>query len=231
MYVAITRARKNLWIADCSEKGEPLRVSIETAPSMRPILICIQTFWNAQHLVKNCSAADEGPRLAMSSTPKEWAATARTLFDNRRYLQAVRCYDRAGMPRQKDVAYAYHLRERARGTEKTRRTTDNARTVAFIAAAEAFAKSASVASAARERVAYYRIAAECFVEADDHRRAAEAYLRAEDFTKAAQHYRKAGLFDEAVNVVQNHRQSVPEKFADTIIDVAKLHYIKENRLE
>ena len=41
------------------------------------------------------------------------------------------------MPRQKDVAYAYHLRERARGTEKTRRTTDNARTVAFIAAAEA----------------------------------------------------------------------------------------------
>lgn len=26
MYVAVTRARKNLWIADCSEKGEPLRV-------------------------------------------------------------------------------------------------------------------------------------------------------------------------------------------------------------
>ncbi|GJE94213.1 hypothetical protein PsYK624_103810 [Phanerochaete sordida] len=214
LYVAITRARKNLWIADCSEKGEPLR-----------------TFWNAQQLVKNCSAADEVPRLAMSSTPEEWAATARTLFDNRRYLQAVRCYDRAGMPRQKDVAYAYHLRERARGTEKTRRTTDNARILAFVDAAEAFAKSASVASAARERVAYYRIAAECFVEADDHRRAAEAYLRAEDFTKAAQHYRKAGLFDEAVNVVQNHRQSIPEKFADTIIDVAKLHYIKENRLD
>ena len=26
LYVAITRARKNLWIADGSEKGEPMRV-------------------------------------------------------------------------------------------------------------------------------------------------------------------------------------------------------------
>jgi hypothetical protein len=28
LYVAITRARKNLWIVDCSEKGEPMRVSL-----------------------------------------------------------------------------------------------------------------------------------------------------------------------------------------------------------
>ena len=26
LYVAITRARKNLWIVDCSEKCEPMRV-------------------------------------------------------------------------------------------------------------------------------------------------------------------------------------------------------------
>ena len=26
LYVAITRARKNLWIVDCSEKSEPMRV-------------------------------------------------------------------------------------------------------------------------------------------------------------------------------------------------------------
>ena len=190
-----------------------------------------QTFWNAYDLIKNCSAADEVPRLAMSSTPEEWAATARTLFDNRGYLQAVRGYERAGMPRQKDVAYAYHLRERARGTEKTRRTTDNTRTLAFIAAADAFLKSASAASVRRETLAYYRNAAECFVEADDHRGAAEAYLQAEDFTRAAQHYRKAGLFDEAVGVVQQHGGHIPEKVANTIIDVAKLHYVKENRLE
>jgi hypothetical protein len=28
LYVAITRARKNMWIADCSERGEPMRVSL-----------------------------------------------------------------------------------------------------------------------------------------------------------------------------------------------------------
>lgn len=28
LYVAITRARKNMWIVDCSDKGEPMRVGI-----------------------------------------------------------------------------------------------------------------------------------------------------------------------------------------------------------
>lgn len=27
LYVALTRARENVWIADCSDKGEPMRVS------------------------------------------------------------------------------------------------------------------------------------------------------------------------------------------------------------
>lgn len=27
LYVAITRSRKNLWIVDCSDKAEPMKVS------------------------------------------------------------------------------------------------------------------------------------------------------------------------------------------------------------
>lgn len=188
-------------------------------------------FWTARDLVKNCNATDEVPRLAMSSTPEEWAATARTLFDNRRYLQAMRCYERAGLLREKQVSYAYYLREQARGTVKTRRTTDNSRTIAFITAAEAFLQSATLSKARKETIAYYRNAAECFIEANDDRRAAEAYLHAEEFTRSAQHYRKAGSFDDAVLVVQTHRQQIAPVDAETIIDVAKLHYVKENRLE
>lgn len=214
LYVAITRARKNLWIADCSDKGESLRM-----------------FWTAYDLIKNCSAADEVPRLATSSTPEEWAATARTLFDNRRYLQARRCYERADLLRESGVAYAYYLREQARGTAKTRKTTDNARTTAFIAAAEAFLESATQPSTRKESVAYHRNAAECFIEAGDERRAADAYLRAEEFTRSAKLYRKAGSFDEAVHVVQTYRQKIAEDDAEAILDVAKLHYVKGNLLD
>lgn len=32
LYVAITRARQNLWIADCSGKSEPVRVSCDHVP-------------------------------------------------------------------------------------------------------------------------------------------------------------------------------------------------------
>ena len=44
LYVAITRARKNLWIADCSDKGEPMKVSVHH--EHRPLLLTriIRTF-------------------------------------------------------------------------------------------------------------------------------------------------------------------------------------------
>lgn len=167
----------------------------------------------------------------MTSTAEEWAATARTLFDHRRYLQAVRCYERANLPREKDVAYAYYLREQARGTAKSKRTTDTTRTVAYVTAANAFLRSAAVALVREEKLAYYRNAADCFVEVDEYRKAAAAYLQAEEFTLSAQYYRRGGLFDEAVEVVQNHGDRIREKDAAAIIDVAKLHYVKESRLE
>lgn len=188
-------------------------------------------FWNTYSLVHNCTAADEVPRLAMSSSSEEWAATARTLFDHRRYLQAVRCYERAAMARERDVAFAYYLREQARGTAKSKRTVDSARTLAFIEAAKAFLASASAANVRSEMLPYYRNAADCFVEAGEHKRAAEAYLHAEDFTRSAQYYRKAGSFDEAIDVIKTHPKDIPKGDANAIVSVAKLHYFKTNHLE
>ncbi len=92
-------------------------------------------------------------------------------------------------------------------------------------------RSAAVATIRTENIAYYRNAAECFVEAGDDAKAAEAYGHAEEFTRSAQLYRKAGWFDHAVEVVQLHRSSIAEADAERIIDVAKLHYFKENKLE
>ncbi|TCD62368.1 hypothetical protein EIP91_006977 [Steccherinum ochraceum] len=214
LYVAITRARKNLWIADCSERGEPMRA-----------------VWDSKDRVQNCSPGDNVPQLTTVSSPEEWAQTARTLFDNRRYLQAVHSYERAGLLREKDVAYAYYFREQARAMPATSRPGDNPRNVAFIDAAEAFLASAEVAESRQERLAYYRIAAECFTEGDENGRAAAAYLSATEYTRSAQHYRKAGMFDEAVNVVQTHRKDIPAPAAEKIIDVAKLHYFTKNKVD
>ncbi|KAL4254519.1 hypothetical protein ABKN59_003247 [Abortiporus biennis] len=212
LYVAITRARKNLWIADASEKGEPMRI-----------------VWNDTQLIQNCTPGDDVPRLAMSSTPQEWAKTARNLFTNKRYPQAAHCYERAGMSREKNVALAYYSREQARRKPRGSRTLDSERTVAYVSTAEQFLQLANVSP--KEALSYYRIAAELFVEVGENRRAAEAYLSAQEYSRSAKLYRKAALFDEAVAVVRSHEDKIPPSEADAILTVAKLFYFRESQLD
>ncbi|TFK88273.1 hypothetical protein K466DRAFT_598787 [Polyporus arcularius HHB13444] len=211
LYVAITRARKNLWIADGSEKGEPMRI-----------------VWTHKDQIQNCTPGTDVPRLAMSSTAEDWAKTALSLFNNRRYMQAMHCYERAGLPREKAVAYAYYLREVARSTAVTRGDT-TAQAVAFAVAAEAFIASAQ--DAITEKRAYYRIAAECYVHAGDDPKAARAYVAATEYTLAAQHFRKAGLFEDAVSVVQSHKDKVLSTVASSIVDVSRLYFLREKQIK
>lgn len=195
------------------------------------IFCCIsQTVWNVKEQVHHCSPGDNVPQLATSSSAEEWEATARMLFDNRRYMQAVHSYERAGLMRERDVAYAYYLREKARN-KVTASRSDTSRNDAFLEAAKAFRVSAKLGKTAKEKRTYHRIAAECFVEGCDDGGAAEDYLSASEYTKSAQHYRKAGMFDEAVHVIKNHEDKIPPAAAEKIIDVAKIHYFTKNKLE
>ncbi|KZT08921.1 uncharacterized protein LAESUDRAFT_675409 [Laetiporus sulphureus 93-53] len=211
LYVAITRARKNLWIADSSDKGEPMR-----------------TLWTAKDQIQNCTPGSDIPQLATSSTPEEWAKMALTLFNHRRYMQAMHCYDRAGLPREKAVAHAYYLREMARSTSATARGDKTARADAFVQAAHAFWTSAE--AAVKERRTYFRISAECYALSGDDAKAAEAYLRAYEYTLSAQHYRKAGLFSRAIDVIKSHREEVDPKTADSIIDVSRVQFLRVREL-
>ncbi|KAF8151966.1 hypothetical protein K438DRAFT_1778624 [Mycena galopus ATCC 62051] len=52
LYVAITRARNNIWIADCSTKGQPMRM-----------------LWTSKNCVQNCELGTDTPRFAISSKP------------------------------------------------------------------------------------------------------------------------------------------------------------------
>ncbi|KAF9014907.1 hypothetical protein BDQ17DRAFT_1418043 [Cyathus striatus] len=215
LYVAITRARKNLWIVDCSERCEPMKV-----------------LWTSRNQVQNCTPGTDVPQLAASSTPEEWEKMGRTLFQNKRYLQAMHCFDRAGIPRKSFVAHTYYLREQARmmpdgGSRQDRITHQQA----YIKAADAFLKCASEGGNKKETIAYFRASGNCFERAQNDRRAAQAYYNAEDYSEAVQLYRKCGLFDEAVDIVMNHRGQVKLDVANGVIDVARLFYYQENNLE
>ncbi|TFY76337.1 hypothetical protein EWM64_g7674 [Hericium alpestre] len=212
LYVAITRARKNLWLVDRSDKCEPMR-----------------TYWMSKQLVQHCTPSTGIPHLAVASTPEEWASTAKTLFTRKRYYQAMHSYERAGKLREKEVAHAYYLREKARDKDADLQASLKEKKEAWSVAAEAFAKSAH--EAIKERSEYFRIAADCYIKTEEHGKAAQAYANASMFTDAAKHYRKAGMFDDAVCIIQEHPEEVNESDADRIMNVARLYYFNRNDLK
>jgi tetratricopeptide (TPR) repeat protein len=214
LYVAITRARKNLWVVDRSETAEPMRI-----------------YWFSGDLVQYCTPGADVPQLAVSSSPEEWAAMARTLFSHKRYFQAMHSYERAGMLREKAIAYAYHLREQARGIPVRNRPGDSQRRNAYTEVAAAFLASAQQATILRERNEYYRIAAEAFLVLEDYVQAAKAFEKASKFTEAAQNYRRAGMFDETVSVIQNHSNDLDSSVASQLMDVARYYYLQRGNLK
>ena len=140
-------------------------------------------------------------------------------------------YERAGMPREKAIAYAYHLREQARGIFVRNRPGDNERRNAYTKVAEAFLFSAQEATISRERSEYYRIAAEAFLVLEDHAQAAQAFEKASKFTEAAQNYRHAGMFDETVSIIKNHSNAMDSSVASKLTDVARYFYLQRGDLK
>ena len=232
LYVAITRARKNLWIVDCSETSEPMRVDLISLVCELLSQIILQIFWTSKNQIQNCTPGTDVPRLAVSSSPQEWEKSGRTLFQNKRYLQAMHCFERAGLNREVSVSRTYYLREQARATPTTgSRQALELRQNAFSIAAKAFLQCAVAATSAREKKVYFRNAGDCFEHADNDCQAAQAYVEAQEFGLAVKLYRKCGMFDEAVDVVTAHREYIEADVAENLLDVARLFYFNRNELE
>ena len=141
-------------------------------------------------------------------------------------------YERAAMPREKAIAYAYHLREQARGIPVRNRAGDKERRNAYEKVAKAFLTSAGETGAtSRERSEYYRLAAEAFLTLEDHAQAAQAFEKASKFTDAAQNYRHAGMFNEMVTVIENHRAAMDPLVAEKLTNDARYHYLERGDLK
>ncbi|KAG1825456.1 uncharacterized protein BJ212DRAFT_276627 [Suillus subaureus] len=204
LYVGITRARKNVWIFDTSDKSNAMRI-----------------FWESENLIDTCTRGTDVSPLADPSTPEEWASSGRSLFLHKRYSQAIHCFKRADRRREVKVCEAYLLREAARSSVGV--DLLNVQQRAFIAAADAFA-DCGAAAMGNERRQYYRTSADCYVRGGQDLKAADTYLKAEEFELAAKKYRKAGSFDRTLHVLTDHHATIPEKTATDLRMVCRLHY-------
>ncbi|KAG2132369.1 hypothetical protein DEU56DRAFT_859536 [Suillus clintonianus] len=211
LYVGITRARKNMWIVDKSDKSDPMRI-----------------FWTSRNQVHNCTPLTDVPHLAVSSTPEEWATFGRSLFSHKRYSQAIHCFERANLPREVKVCEAYQLREVARSSVGVALLSDQKR--AFNVAADAFTACGAAASV-NQKLQYYRNSADCYVRGGEDLKAADAYLNAQEFEQAAKRYRKVGRFDKTLHVLDDHGVNIPNETAEELRTVCRLFYCSRNNTQ
>ncbi|KAF8491287.1 hypothetical protein JB92DRAFT_2753228 [Gautieria morchelliformis] len=212
LYVGITRARSQVWILDTTGKGEPMRI-----------------FWESQELIQLCRPGDPQPKLAVKSTPEQWAQQGHALFKTSHFKQAMFCFERASLSFERSVAYAYLLRQAAQRAilqhghkESTIGTC--------IQAAESFVVCAGISTSIVKKRKYLTLAAEWYSSGSQFSQAAQAYINAGRFTKAAQHFKRAGLYDEAADVVLHHHDEVDRKVAEQCLSIAKLHLHREGQL-
>ncbi|KAL5534681.1 hypothetical protein ACEPAG_1145 [Sanghuangporus baumii] len=210
LYVAVTRARKNLWIIDRSDKGEPMKFLLHQKDKVE--------LWDSEN----------APKLAAASTEAEWAEQGKEFFKKMQYREAIRCFKRAKLVFESKIAEAYDLRHEARNIPRSR--TQETRIDAFNKAACAFRSCGEISPSQRIQRAYFRNAAECFADANDIYQAASLYEKAGEYTIAAKCYAKAIKFDDAIRIIKT-TNSVDPGTTETIIGSSRLHYIHVERLD
>ncbi|KAL4065823.1 hypothetical protein V8B97DRAFT_1919571 [Scleroderma yunnanense] len=218
LYVGITRAKKNLYLLDSSENSKAMR-----------------ELWTKRGLVRNEPLHADIFQYLSESSPEQWAETGHKLFHCGNFEQAIHCFECAGLPRERRIAGAFHLREEARSILQPIEHR-----VAWLAAAEAFAKCAEEAIDI-ERTSYYRDAAKCYALAGDIHEAANFYIASEDFTSAAKQYQKAGYFDDIVRLFKYHDKKMPTWCKAELLEIPpiplflstdeELEYLKNKNLD
>jgi len=131
----------------------------------------------------------------------------------------------AGRTREAKICDAYLLREKAQSTSTI---ASAARIHAFVTAANAFITCArdSPPKQVNERLAYYGAAGECYSEAHDLKNAGESYRMGQQYPAAARAYREGGYFDEMVEVITRHGNTLDSGLLKRLTMAAQMHYFK-----
>jgi len=157
--------------------------------------------------------------------PTIYSDSIDSLFLSKRYDQASTAFQRADCNHEAGVCDAYSLREKARSRPSA---AGLPKENPFIEAAVAFNSCAKTTPLEweDERRTYYRNAGECFSEGRKFGEAGKSYVKAEEYTLAARVYRRGGHFDEMVEVLQLHGNSIDNNLVRNLTRVAGMFYFK-----
>ncbi|KAH9919772.1 uncharacterized protein BXZ73DRAFT_104880 [Epithele typhae] len=185
-YVALTRARNRVWIVDTPVSSNPLLMVLEAKD-------CVDI---------HCHSEDSPlPFISESGfNPQDWAKRGHTMMERQLYEHAHLCFERASLPQESSLAYAYMLRERAFSHSDWRATGD-----AFRSYTKKYCRHAGDTNLA----VFLNTAAVCYARANAPNDSAEAYLATHDVGKACQVYCNAGMMEEARSLILAHRRRIP----------------------
>ncbi|CAA7267696.1 unnamed protein product [Cyclocybe aegerita] len=209
LYVGVTRARNRLWIADGSDKAQPMRV-----------------FWNSRQQIEIWSPANY-PVITQESTPAQWLAKGHELFLKKHYLHAKQCYENAQAPHAIAVSDAYVLRESALQTS----TLASNHRISFKIAAEAFLHCSEDPMNNVNKVDYLREAGKCFERSSYNVAALDAYERAEAYNELAQLALKIGKYDYALQIIQEHQTKMRKDVHRMVQAGLRLHYFVAKKFD
>ncbi|KDQ17186.1 hypothetical protein BOTBODRAFT_29995 [Botryobasidium botryosum FD-172 SS1] len=207
LYVALTRARNNLWIWDSGVNAQPMK-----------------ELWLSRQQIRIAGPNESIPRLGGHDSSSHWRQKGREIFLRKSYHEAMLCFERAKRPYEAALCRAYLFRSQAR------RASPNLRNTAFADAAKAFLDCARMAPDHRKPQCN-QYAGDCFSTAQLHEKAGDAYKAAGKITASAQSYRKAGNFKKCSDVIRYHRSDVDESVAESLLKVCRIGLIRENKLK
>jgi len=183
--------------------------------------------WESKDQVMRCQPGQESTDFAKPSSDDEWAKRGKLFFDNKQWLLAVQCYEKAGKKRPAAVADAYYKREQAK--RMPMKSNDKARDNAFISAADSFLGCARNTNDTVHRSKYFKLSAECYADGGNIHDAAEFYRQGGWLAEASTLLRKLGRFDDIYDIITQSDSSAASAVPDLIRDAMRLYYVsKEN---
>lgn len=173
----------------------------------------------------SCKPGEEPTDFAKPSGEEEWADRAQLFFENQKWLLAFQCYEKVGNKQAAAVAHAHHQREQAR--RMPTRSKEGARASAFTSAAEAFVSCAKNTSNITDKMAYFKLGAECYGASGKHPLAAKVYLQGGRVVEAATIFYELGKFDEVHALLTQSELDMASTIPGSILDGTRLHYISK----
>ncbi|KAM5542262.1 hypothetical protein V8D89_004135 [Ganoderma adspersum] len=182
LYVAMTRARNNLFI-------------IEESSHCNPVL----DLWKSRGQIEVQDGATYSFKLSnVDSLPEDWARRGRALMDKQQYEQAKYCFDKAGLALESHISQAYIQQEAAVTAED------------FARAGERFESCAESSLAWTTSKDLFLASAVCYSSAGNYRQSARLYHDAAEYTKSVIQYCKASMMQRALDVTRGHREEIDD---------------------